>query len=123
MRAPSRAKRRAVPRPPPPPPPPAPPPPPGARRWQVGARRLLPLWRHAVWLFTLFFVLAAWVQVRLDVQQLRADLDRNHRMSREARILNDRLRLEMDARRRASHAEAVAARLGMTGAASVVRVD
>jgi len=95
---------------------------PAARRWQLGASRLLPLWRHAVWLVALFLVLAAWVQVRLDVQQLRADLDRNTRMSREARILNDRLRLEMDARRRASAVESVAVRLGMTGDAAVVRV-
>lgn len=95
---------------------------PAARRWQLGASRLLPLWRHAVWLVALFLVLAAWVQVRLDVQQLRTDLDRNTRMSREARILNDRLRLEMDARRRASAVESVAVRLGMTGDAAVVRV-
>jgi cell division protein FtsL len=95
---------------------------PAARTWQVGARRLLPLWRHAVWLVALFLVLAAWVQVRLDVQQLRADLDRNNRMSREARIMNDRLRLEMDARRRASNVEQVAVRLGMNGDAAVVRV-
>jgi len=95
---------------------------PAARGWQVGGRRLLPLWRYAVWLAALFLVLAAWVQVRLDVQQLRADLDRNTRMSREARIMNDRLRLEMDARRRASNVEAVAAQLGMSGDAVVVRV-
>jgi len=95
---------------------------PAARRWQLGARRFLPLWRHAVWLVALFLVLAAWVQVRLEVQSLRADLDRNTRMSREARILNDRLRLEMDARRRASNVEAVALRLGMGADAAVVRV-
>lgn len=95
---------------------------PAARQWRLGAERLLPLWRHAVWLSALFVVLAAWVQVRLDVQQLRTDLDRNTRMTREARISNDRLRLEMDARRRASAVEAVAGRLAMDGSAAIVRV-
>ena len=95
---------------------------PAAQQWRLGAQRLLPLWRHLVWLTALFVVLAAWVQVRLDVQQLRGDLDRNTRMTREARITNDRLRLEMDARRRASAVEEVAGRMAMTSNASVVRV-
>jgi len=95
---------------------------PTASSWRLGLRRVLPLWRHAVWLVALFVVLAAWVQVRLDVQQLRTDLDRNSRHTREARILNDRLRLEMDARRRAVNVEAVAGRLAMTEDAAVVRV-
>ena len=96
---------------------------PATSSWRRGVRRVLPLWRHAVWLAALFVVLAAWVQVRLDVQQLRTDLDRNSRHTREARILNDRLRLEMDARRRAVNVEAMAGRLAMTADAAVVRVD
>jgi hypothetical protein len=95
---------------------------PTASRWRLGLSRLLPLWRHVVWLVALFVVLAAWAQVRLEVQQLRTDLDRNSRHAREARILNDRLRLEMDARRRAVNVEAMAGRLAMTADADIVRV-
>jgi len=95
---------------------------PATSGWRLGLRRLIPLWRHAVWLGALFIVLAAWAQVRLEVQSLRTDLDRNSRHAREARILNDRLRLEMDARRRAVHVEAMAGRLAMTADAQVVRV-
>lgn len=95
---------------------------PTASRWKLGLRRLLPLWRYAVWGMALFVVMAAWAQVRLDVQALRTDLDRNSRHAREARILNDRLRLEMDARRRAVHVEAMAGRLGVTAEAPIVRV-
>ena len=58
-------------------------------------RRLLPLWRHGVWLCSLFAVLACAAAIRLDVQQMRKDLDRNTRAQREARILNERLQLEV----------------------------
>jgi hypothetical protein len=95
---------------------------PAAHEWRSGFSRLVPLWRHAAWLLALFVVLAFWVQVRLDVQQLRTDLDRNTRMTREARIQNDRLRLEMDARRRVTALEAVAGRLAMSGDTTVVQV-
>ena len=84
--------------------------------------RIAPLWRHGVWLATLFVVLVAAAAIRLDVQQTRADLARNARAVREARILNDRLRLEVDARRRVVAMEAVAARLQMSSVARVVRV-
>ncbi len=85
-------------------------------------RRLIPLWRHAVWVVSLFAVLAAWVQVRVDVQQLRTDLDRNGRATREARIVNDRLRLEVDSRRRAVAVEALAAQLQMTSQVPIVHL-
>lgn len=86
--------------------------------WQ----RLFPLWRHAVWLLALFAVSAAAVAVRLDVQQLRKDLDRNTRLERQAAVLNERLRLEIDARRRAVAVEGVAHRLELTTHAQIVRV-
>ena len=85
--------------------------------------RLLPLWRHAAWLAALFLVCAAAVSVRLDVQQTRKDLDRNMRMEREAQVLNERLRLEMDARRRAVAVEAIAQSLSLDASAKVVRVE
>ena len=60
--------------------------------------------------------------VRLDVQQLRKDINRNARAQREAQLLNDRLRLEFDARSRAVAMEAVATEFAMGTAARVVRV-
>lgn len=86
-------------------------------------RRLLPLWRYLVYAVALFAVLAAAATVRLDVQQLRKDLDRNARATREARILNDRLHLEMDARRRILAMEQTAARLQLGPQARVVQVE
>lgn len=85
--------------------------------------RLIPLWRYAVYALTLFAVLAAAATVRLDVQQLRKDLDRNARATREARILNDRLHLEMDARRRILAMEQAAGRLELGPQARVVHVE
>ena len=44
-------------------------------------------------------------------------------MQREAQILNDRLHLEMDARRRAAAMEVVAAGVGLGADARIVRVE
>jgi hypothetical protein len=85
-------------------------------------RRLLPLWRHGVWLGTLFAVLACSVAIRLDVQQMRKDLDRNTRAQREANIVNERLHLEVASRRRAVAMEAVAAQLAMSADVRMVPV-
>jgi len=85
-------------------------------------RRLLPLWRHGVWLCSLFAVLASAAAVRLDVQQMRKDLDRNTRAQREARILNERLELEVASRRRAVAMEAVAAQMAMSADARMISV-
>lgn len=76
--------------------------------WSVPWSRLLPLWRHAVWLAALFVVLAVAVLIRLDVQRLQMDLDRNDRAYRHAQVQQERLRLERDARRRLSAAEVAA---------------
>jgi hypothetical protein len=84
--------------------------------------RLVPLWRHAAWLVALFGVCAFAVHVRLDVQELRKDLDRQGRRETEARVLNERLHLEMDARRRAVAMEQIAGRMGLTAQAQVVHV-
>lgn len=96
---------------------------PSASAWSDGWRRLIPLWRHAVWLMSLFAVLSVAASIRLDVQQMRKDLDRHNRVAREARILNDRLRLEVDARRRAVAMEQAAARLQLGPHATIVRVE
>lgn len=90
--------------------------------WTQLLRRTLPLWRYGVWATAMFVVLAAAASVRLEVQQLRKDLDRNARVTREARILNDRLRLEIDARRRAVAMEAVAAQLALGPEARIVKL-
>lgn len=84
--------------------------------------RLVPLWRHAVWLVALFALLTMWVDVRVDVQQVRKDLDRSGRAHREARIQNDRLQLELDARRRSVVLESAAQQLAASDQAPIVRV-
>lgn len=84
--------------------------------------RLVPLWRHAVWLVALFALLTMWVDVRVDVQQVRKDLDRSGRAHREARIQNDRLQLELDARRRSVVLESAARQLAAGDQAPIVRV-
>lgn len=85
--------------------------------------RLAMLGRYALFTACLFAVSAFAVAVRLDVQQLRKDLDRNTRMQREAGILNDRLHLEMDARRRATAVEVLASQLALGPEARIVRVE
>ncbi|MCB9679792.1 MAG: hypothetical protein H6737_32095 [Alphaproteobacteria bacterium] len=80
-------------------------------------RRLLPLWRHAVFLAALFGVAVAGAMVRLEVQQLRKDLDRTSKAILDARVLNDRLTLEHEARARVVAVEATATAMGLTGAA------
>ncbi len=90
----------------------------------AGARaRLLPLWRHATWLVALFIVAAFAVSVRLQVQEFRKDIDRMGRQEHEAEVLNERLHLEMDARRRASAMEQIATRMELGSAAHVVRLE
>ena len=79
--------------------------------------RLLPLWRYAAFLTALFTVLLTSALVRLEVQQLRKDLDRTSRATLEAQVLHDRLVLEMESRRRAVAMEQVAVQLGLDGQA------
>jgi hypothetical protein len=93
-----------------------------ANEWQAGLRWLVPLWRHAVWFVALFALLTLWVDIRVEVQQLRKDLDRSGRAFREARVHNDRLRLELDARSRAFALEAAAGELGLSDRASLVDI-
>lgn len=84
--------------------------------------RLLPLWRHAVWVVALFVLLVAWVSIRVEVQQARKDLDRGGRAHREASVMHDRLVLETDARRRAVALEVLATQLAVVDRVAVVRV-
>jgi hypothetical protein len=95
---------------------------PVVHEWRRAFARLLPLWRFAAFGAALFVLLAAWVEVRLEVQALRTDLDRTGRAAREEQVTSDRLRLELDARRRAVRMEQVARQLGLTSMAPVVQV-
>lgn len=81
--------------------------------------RLLPLWRHAAFLAASLGVFAGGAWVRLEVQQARKDLDRASRMILEASVLNDRLGLELEARRRAVAMESAASRLGLGPSAAL----
>ncbi len=83
---------------------------------------VIPLWRHLFWVFALFVVLAVAVGVRLDVQQLRKDLDLNERYIRSANVLNERLHLELDTRRRAEAVEDIATRLGANHEVDIIRI-
>lgn len=91
-----------------------------APEWRRALVRLVPLWRYAVWGLAVFVLLATWVDVRLDVQGLRKDLDRTGRAEREQRVLSDRLRLEIDARHRAVRMEQVALQMGLASTVPVV---
>jgi len=82
--------------------------------WHGALRRLIPLWRHAVWVVALFALVLEWVDVRVETQQLRADLRRSESAHREALEENEHLRLELDARHRALAMEAAGAELGLT---------
>jgi hypothetical protein len=93
-----------------------------APEWRRALAQLVPLWRYAVWGLALFVLLATWVEVRLDVQALRKDLDRTGRMVREQRVLADRLLLEVDARHRAVRMEQVALQMGLASTVPVVQV-
>ncbi|MEZ4317560.1 MAG: hypothetical protein R3F61_08645 [Myxococcota bacterium] len=86
-------------------------------------RRLLPLWRHAVFMAALFGVSGAGAMVRLEVQQLRKDLDRTSKAILDARVLNDRLTLEREARSRVVVVEAAATALGLSSAARLESVE
>ena len=80
---------------------------------QTTFANVLPLWRHMFWLAVLFVAFATSVQVRLDVQQLRKDIDRNERTQRRATVTNERLRLELDSRRRAEAVQDLALKMGI----------
>ena len=62
--------------------------------------KLLPLWRLIIWALAVFVLLIAAAVVRMDVQRLQMDFDRNDRLSREATLTNERLRMELDVRKR-----------------------
>lgn len=92
-----------------------------ARRLTVG-QRILPLWRHAASAACLFIVLVVGAFIRLDVQQLRKDMDRTARASLEARVLHDRLVLEMESRRRSVAMEHAAGQLHLGPKARLEKV-
>ncbi|MFK7927173.1 MAG: hypothetical protein AB8H79_03220 [Myxococcota bacterium] len=91
-----------------------------ASGWSVPWARLAPLWRHGVWLAALFTVLAVAVVIRLDVQRLQMDLDRNDRAQGRALVLHEQLSLEVDTRMRLQAVESWADQLGAQADIQVV---
>jgi hypothetical protein len=87
--------------------------------WASPWRRLLPMWRHVVWMGGCFVIAAVAVAVRVDVQDLRKDVERTQDMQKEALLLHERLQLEVDARHRAAAVEAMATELAIVTPASV----
>ena len=85
--------------------------------------RLRPVSRHVVWLLALFAVVAVAVFVRLDVQQHEMNLDRNDRAQRAASVLNERLELELRARRRLQAVQGYASQIQAVPEAPLVRVE
>ncbi|MFT4625240.1 MAG: hypothetical protein ACI8PZ_003908 [Myxococcota bacterium] len=88
----------------------------------VDLGRLRPLWRHAVFALILFAVSAAHVYVGVGVSQARTDLDRISGSNDRARLLNQRLELEIATRSRTVRMEEVAAHLEMTPGTKVLRL-
>lgn len=84
--------------------------------------KMLPLWRHAVWLTAIFVVLSASLAIRLDVQQYRADLDRYARATQQAELTHDQMLLELDSRRRIVAMEQAAIALAMEPGVRIVRM-
>ena len=62
--------------------------------------KLMPLWRMVIWAMAVFVLLVAAAVIRLDVQRLQMDFDRNDRLQREAEVTHERLLLELDVRKR-----------------------
>ena len=75
---------------------------------------LVALWRHAVWFGLLFAILVGAVSVRLAVRQSVLDLERNNQLMREATLQHERLRLEVQTRRRAVAMEELAKALELS---------
>jgi cyanate permease len=90
--------------------------------WAIPWSRLLPLWRHAAFLLALFVVLAVAAWIRLDVQRLQVDLDRNDRETRRALVLHERLSLELEARTRMAAVQAWSTELGASADTPVVHL-
>lgn len=93
------------------------------RASQLDLARLRPLWRYAVFVVALFTVSAFHVYVGLGAKQVRADLDRIAGTHDEARLLNDRLDVEIATRSRAVRMEEVAAHLEMTPGTPVLHIQ
>lgn len=83
--------------------------------------RVFPLWRLGVSAVVFVGLVVIGAYVRLEVQQLRKDMDRTSRATLEAQVLQDRLVLEMEARRRAVAMERAADQLGLGPQASLVK--
>ena len=91
--------------------------------WASPWTSLIPLWRLGVWFAIVFVVAAASVTVRLDVARLQKDLARNAVLFREAQVLNERLQLEWDVRRRTAAVEFIASHMSMSSDLTMVPVE
>ena len=89
--------------------------------WFAGGP-LKPLVRYLFIGAVLFAFAVLGVMVRVESQEIRKDIDRNRRMQDSAQLLNQRLRLELDARRRVMAVESAARSLGIDAPAEVTRV-
>jgi hypothetical protein len=85
--------------------------------------RLRPLSRYALFALVSFVVVLVGVLVRLEVQQLEIDLDRNDRAQRAASVLQERLELELRSRRRLHAVQSFAGQLQARPDAMIVRVE
>lgn len=93
-------------------------------RGLAGALALIqPVGWHLLWMLAVFGLLIVAVFVRLDVQQFEINLDRNDRAQRAASVLNERLELELRARRRLQVVQGYATQLHAVPEAPVVRVE
>lgn len=82
---------------------------------------VLPLLRHLIPALVLLGAGLHLISVRLEVQSLSRDLDRQVSMRQEAQVLHERLLLEHDTRRRLIALEASATALGVSASAGFVR--
>jgi hypothetical protein len=62
----------------------------------VDFRRLVPLWRHGLWMAMLFLVAALWTQNRIVVNELRDDLGRTMHDLRDAKHRQSQLQLQQE---------------------------
>ncbi len=76
--------------------------------------------RYGAWLACFVVVLMVFLQVRIEVHQLRKDLDRTGTAIDAATDLNHQLVLELDARKRFVEAERHAVELGLTDDVTIV---
>ena len=91
----------------------------------VDFRRLVPLWRHGLWMAMLFLVAGLWTQNRIVVNELRDDLGRTMHDLREAKHRQSQLQLQQNLYQsmQSLHAEAVQRQYAPVAVRQVVAVN